>query len=75
MILEFVNLHVTVVYKHPGMRLLSRTTWDKFKLTTFNDESPPPYAILSHTWTEGQEITYSELFAGNGKEKAGYNKL
>jgi hypothetical protein len=57
------------------MHLLSRTTWDKFKLTTFNDESPPPYAILSYTWTEGQEITYSELFSGTGKEKAGYNKL
>jgi hypothetical protein len=57
------------------MRLLSRTTKDNFALTTFNDESPPPYAILSHTWADGQEVTYDELLAGTGKEKVGYNKL
>jgi len=21
----------------------------------------PPYAILSHTWTEGQEVTFGDL--------------
>jgi hypothetical protein len=58
------------------MRLLSLTTNDEFKLTTFtDDESLPPYAILSHTWIEGQEVIYDELIAGTGKEKAGYDKL
>jgi hypothetical protein len=58
------------------MRLFSLTTNDEFKLTTFtDDESLPPYAILSHTWDEGQEVIYDELIAGIGKEKAGYAKL
>jgi hypothetical protein len=54
------------------MRLFSLTTNDEFKLTSFtDDESLPPYAILSHTWIEGQEIIYDELIAGTGKEKDG----
>ena len=58
------------------MRLISYRTKDDFKLTTFNDESLPPYAILSHTWADSQEeVTYGELVSGMGKEKAGYAKL
>jgi hypothetical protein len=58
------------------MRLLSCRTKDDFELTTFDDESLPPYAILSHTWADSQEeVTYDELVAGIGKEKAGYAKL
>jgi hypothetical protein len=34
-----------------------------------------PYAIFSHTWTEGQEVTYNEVVAGQGKNKAWYDKL
>jgi hypothetical protein len=58
------------------MRLLSLTTNNEFELTTVtDDESLPPYAILSHTWIEGQEVIYDELIAGTGKEQAGYDKL
>ena len=57
------------------MRLLSYRTEDDFELTTFDDESLPPYAILSHTWADNQEVTYDELVTGIGKEKAGYAKL
>jgi hypothetical protein len=57
------------------MRLLQRSAGDNFELHLFDDENPPPYAILSHTWAEGQEITYSELVAGAGKDKIGYNKI
>ncbi|KAL5403796.1 hypothetical protein PMIN04_012744 [Paraphaeosphaeria minitans] len=46
-----------------------------FGLTSFDDDSIPPYAILSHTWTEGQEVTYTELLAGTGAEKDGYSKI
>ena len=46
-----------------------------FELTTFTDELLPPYAILSHTWTTGQEVTYNELIAGAGTEKSGYSKI
>jgi hypothetical protein len=57
------------------MRLLSCSTEDNFELTTFDDESLPPYAILSHTWADNQEVTYDEVVAGTGKQKAGYAKL
>ncbi|KAF2025248.1 HET-domain-containing protein [Setomelanomma holmii] len=57
------------------MRLLQRLQDGGFKLTSLNDEHPPPYVILSHTWTEGQEVTHNEVEAGKGKNKTGYNKL
>jgi hypothetical protein len=57
------------------MRLLQRLQDGVFKLTSFDDEHPPLYAILSHTWTEGQEITHNEVVAGEGKNKTGYDKL
>ncbi|KAF2740903.1 HET-domain-containing protein [Polyplosphaeria fusca] len=56
------------------MRLLkSRSNDNGFELTTFTDEIPP-YAILSHTWDNG-EVTYDELVAGTGRNKAGYAKI
>ncbi|KAH8723021.1 heterokaryon incompatibility protein-domain-containing protein [Phaeosphaeriaceae sp. PMI808] len=55
------------------MRLLTRKSDDDFELVTFTDELPP-YAILSHTWTDG-EVTYDELVAGIGKHKPGYEKI
>jgi hypothetical protein len=57
------------------MRLLKRLPGDTFELTSFDDDDPPPYAILSHTWTEDQEVTYQELEAGRGRDKAGFDKI
>ncbi|OCK74774.1 hypothetical protein K432DRAFT_468484, partial [Lepidopterella palustris CBS 459.81] len=57
------------------MRLLMRSSGDGFELISVNNDDPPPYAILSHTWTEGQEVTYNELVAGTGKDKTGYAKI
>jgi hypothetical protein len=57
------------------MRLIERLPSGDFELVSFDDEIPPPYAILSHTWTEGQEVTYSELVARTGKDKTGYDKI
>jgi hypothetical protein len=57
------------------MRLLQRLQDDVFELSSFDDEHPPPYAILSHTWTEGHEVIYDELVAGARKNKLGYAKL
>ncbi|KAH3958519.1 hypothetical protein HBH98_077100 [Parastagonospora nodorum] len=39
-----------------------------------NDEVPP-YAILSHTWVEGQEVTFDEFESKQGKSKSGYDKI
>jgi hypothetical protein len=35
----------------------------------------PPYAILSHTWVEGQEVTFQDFRDGTGRSKAGHDKL
>ena len=57
------------------MRLLKRSPSGDLGLVSFNNDDLPPYAILSHTWTEGQEVTYSDLVAGTGKDKTGYAKI
>jgi hypothetical protein len=57
------------------MRLLKRSLNGELELISFTDDKPPPYAILSHTWTESREVTYSELVSGTGKEKTGYSKI
>lgn len=58
------------------MRLLRRKQDnDEFELVTFSTDDLPPYAILSHTWTDREEVTYDEAMAGAGKGKAGYAKI
>ncbi|KAL5384235.1 hypothetical protein DPSP01_005380 [Paraphaeosphaeria sporulosa] len=57
------------------MRLLKYLPDGGFGLTSFDDDSTPPYAILSHTWTEGQEVTYHELLEGTDPKKDGYTKI
>ncbi|KAH3939191.1 hypothetical protein HBI56_231480 [Parastagonospora nodorum] len=57
------------------MQLLQRPQDGVFKLTSVNDEHPPPYATLSHTWIEGQEVTHNDVVAAKGKSKTGYDKL
>jgi hypothetical protein len=43
---------------------------------TFDDDSAPPYAILSHTWGQpANEVTFQEMLDGTGKSKAGYGKI
>jgi WD40 repeat protein len=59
------------------MRLLERNNGDEFILTKdfVGDDEIPPYAILSHTWTDGHEVTFSDLQHGTGKVKKGYEKI
>jgi hypothetical protein len=64
----------TEIYERIRMRLLRHKSNDDFELATFNTDDLPPYAILSHTWTDA-EVTYDELVAGTGKSKAGYDKI
>jgi hypothetical protein len=40
------------------MRLLHHTR--EFRLSSFQEEEAPPYAILSHTWGE-EEVTFEDL--------------
>jgi hypothetical protein len=54
------------------MRLINTTTQT---LDEFESADTPPYAIVSHTWTNG-EITYQDLaHERNAGKEAGYAKL
>ncbi|KAF1991357.1 kinesin light chain 1 [Aulographum hederae CBS 113979] len=57
------------------MRLLKRSPNGDQELVSVDDNNLPPYAILSHTWTDDEEVTYDELMAGTGKRKQGYAKI
>jgi hypothetical protein len=59
------------------MRLLQRSDTGEFSLTKdfLGDEAIPPYAILSHTWEEGQEVTFQDLRDGTGQSKTSYSKI
>ncbi|KAK7464310.1 hypothetical protein VKT23_006478 [Stygiomarasmius scandens] len=49
-----------------------------FQLVEFGENSViPPYAILSHTWTKGEEIVYEEFTHPRGEtfSKQGYRKI
>jgi len=59
------------------MRLLLRSNTGEFSLTEdiIDNNAIPPYAILSHTWEHGEEVTFRDLIDGTGKNKTGYNKI
>jgi hypothetical protein len=59
------------------MRLLKRHDTGAYSLTEdlIRDDAIPPYAILSHTWVEGQEVTFQDLEKDTGGGKSGYDKL
>ena len=59
------------------MRLLLHSNTGEFSLTKdlVGNDTIPPYAILSHTWKEGEEVTFKDLMDGTGKSKTGYNKI
>jgi len=61
------------------MRLLERDDVREFHLTKNLPDNAipeiPPYAILSHTWREGEEVLFKDLADGTAKSKPGYAKL
>jgi hypothetical protein len=57
------------------MRLLKRSVDGKISLVQFRDDNVPRYAILSHTWTEGKEITFHDFVSNTGQDSAGYEKI
>ena len=54
------------------MRLLNVKT---LSLEEFIGSKIPPYAILSHTWQEGQEVTLQELGRSEVEKRTGYRKI
>ncbi|KAK0627618.1 hypothetical protein B0T14DRAFT_139926 [Immersiella caudata] len=57
------------------MRLLERDGTGGIRLTEdLPNHKIPPYAILSHTWGDG-EVLFRDLMGGTGTNKAGYAKI
>jgi hypothetical protein len=57
------------------MRLLTRDDeTGEFSLIERTGDSIPEYAILSHTWEDG-EVTYKDLIEGTRGNKSGYTKI
>ncbi len=57
------------------MRLLEIKSSGEFSLIKAATHDTFPYVILSHTWTNGQEVTYQDLISSTGNSKSGYNKI
>jgi hypothetical protein len=63
------------------MRLLKRSPDGKISLESFKSldhfrsTTSSRYAVLSHTWVEGQEITYQEFLNSTGHDSKGYEKI
>ncbi|KAF3004786.1 hypothetical protein E8E13_002498 [Curvularia kusanoi] len=77
-----VIYYLYFTFTHPPMRLLYTTHDGQFRLTKdyIGRDITPAYAILSHTWQDGHEVTFDDLkiFDSKGRhteEKAGYRKL
>jgi hypothetical protein len=57
------------------MRLLEMKSSGKFSLVQAATDDTFPYAILSHTWIDDQELTYQDLINRTGHSKSGYDKI
>ncbi|RYP76157.1 hypothetical protein DL771_001981 [Monosporascus sp. 5C6A] len=59
------------------MRLLARDQDGELSLTKDLFDEIPPYAILSHRWSENiaEEVTFQEIENGAGRSKSAYRKI
>lgn len=59
------------------MRLIRRDPDGSIRLTDYQDDETPDYAILSHTWLpDNQEVLFSDMVQGTAHEKiASYRKI
>jgi len=58
------------------MRFLERNNSGEICLTRdfIDDDIPPSYAILSHTWGTA-EVSFRDMLDDSGKNKLGYDKI
>jgi hypothetical protein len=58
------------------MYLLEYNKDRELMITSFDDNKPPPYAILSHRWgEEAEEVSFEDIASNTGKGKSGYKKI
>jgi hypothetical protein len=57
------------------MRLLKLIGPSEFSLVQIPTHNTLPYAILSHTWIQGQEVTCQDLISSAKKGTTGYEEI
>ena len=59
------------------MRLIDSRNPNRLRFVEFFGDQVPPYAILSHTWSENghEEVAYLDIIDGVGQHKSGYRKI
>jgi hypothetical protein len=58
------------------MHLLEYDKDGELITTSFDDNKPPSYAILSHRWgEEAEEVSFEDIARNTGKDKSGYRKI
>jgi hypothetical protein len=58
------------------MRLLKYEENKDLSITEFDEDTKPPYAILSHRWgAEADEVSFEDVVENTGKNKPGYAKI
>jgi ankyrin repeat protein len=75
---EYSDLRVSsrLAVRAYSMRLLTRNKNGDFEFTRILHD-PPPYAILSHTWSEepDAEVLYQDILDGTAESKPSYAKI
>jgi hypothetical protein len=56
------------------MRLIHSDKNGTLEMQEFHKHDIPPYAILSHTWDDG-EVTFEDFLAGTSASRQGYKKI
>ncbi|KAF9728633.1 HET domain-containing protein [Paraphaeosphaeria minitans] len=71
--IKVINLFLV----HENVRLLYCNNNGDLSLTHDlpSGNTIPPYAILSHTWLDNEEVTYDDFIGGRNRDKAGYCKI
>jgi hypothetical protein len=58
------------------MRLLKYEKNQELSIAEFDEDTKPPYAILSHRWgADADEVTFEDVVGNTGKNKHGYAKI
>jgi hypothetical protein len=68
-------LYVSFILTMSGLRLLRRDKDGNLHFQEFIGGNVPPYAVLSHRWIDGEEVTFDEMQDGSATHKAGYLKV
>jgi hypothetical protein len=58
-----------------GLRLIRTAGDGSLHFQEFMGAEVPPYAILSHRWIDGEEVSFEEMRDGTAKQKTGYSKV